>query len=55
MQICGTISELANQMKSNPEPSTQEALAGFVVRVTFHNAENGFCVVGRKRAAIAIW
>jgi hypothetical protein len=26
-------------MKSNPEPSTQEVLAGLVERVTFHNAE----------------
>ena len=25
-------------MKSNPEPSTQEVLAGLVERVTFHNA-----------------
>jgi exodeoxyribonuclease V alpha subunit len=36
-------------MKSNPEPSTQEVLAGLVERVTFHNAENGFCVL-RARA-----
>ena len=35
-------------MKSNPEPSTQEVLAGLVERVTFHNAENGFCVLGAK-------
>jgi hypothetical protein len=26
-------------MKSNPEPSTHEVLAGLVERVTFHNAE----------------
>ena len=31
-------------MKSTPESSTQEVLAGLVERVTFHNAENGFCV-----------
>jgi exodeoxyribonuclease V alpha subunit len=37
-------------MKSNPEPSTQEVLAGLVERVTFHTAENGFCVL-RARAA----
>jgi hypothetical protein len=41
-------SELSNQMKSNPEPSTQEVLAGLVERVTFHNAENGFCVLRAK-------
>jgi exodeoxyribonuclease V alpha subunit len=32
-------------------PPTQEALAGLVERVTFHNAENGFCVLGD----IGIW
>jgi exodeoxyribonuclease V alpha subunit len=42
-------------MKSNLEPLTQEVLAGLVERVTFHNAENGFCVSGRKPAATAIW
>jgi hypothetical protein len=30
------------------EPSTQEVLAGLVERVTFHNAENGFCVLRAK-------
>jgi len=35
-------------MKSQPEPSTQEVLAGLVERVTFHNAENGFCVLRTK-------
>jgi exodeoxyribonuclease V alpha subunit len=35
-------------MKSDPEPSTQEVLAGLVERVTFHNAENGFCVLRAK-------
>ena len=35
-------------MESNPEPSTQEVLAGLVERVTFHNAENGFCVLRAK-------
>ncbi len=35
-------------MKSAPEPSTQEVLAGLVERVTFHNAENGFCVLRAK-------
>jgi exodeoxyribonuclease V alpha subunit len=35
-------------MKSNLEPSTQEVLSGLVERVTFHNAENGFCVFRAK-------
>src|SRR5512139_3018016 len=35
-------------MKSQQEPSTQEVLAGLVERVTFHNAENGFCVLRIK-------
>jgi len=35
-------------MNSNPESSTQEVLAGLVERVTFHNAENGFCVLRAK-------
>jgi exodeoxyribonuclease V alpha subunit len=35
-------------MKSQPEPATQEVLAGLVERVTFHNAENGFCVLRIK-------
>ena len=38
----------AVRMKSNPEPSTQEVLAGLVERVTFHNSENGFCVLRAK-------
>ena len=40
---------LAIRMRSSSEPSTQEVLAGLVERVTFHNAENGFCVL-RARA-----
>src|SRR6187551_2918378 len=35
-------------MKAQPESSTQEVLAGLVERVTFHNAENGFCVLRTK-------
>ena len=35
-------------MKPQPEASTQEVLAGLVERVTFHNAENGFCVLRAK-------
>jgi hypothetical protein len=40
--------DLGGCMKSAPEPSTQEVLAGLVERVTFHNAENGFCVLWVK-------
>src|SRR5271166_5451679 len=35
-------------MKPQPEPSTQEVLAGLVERVTYHNSENGFCVLRAK-------
>ena len=35
-------------MSLRPESSTQEVLAGLVERVTFHNAENGFCVLRAK-------
>ena len=28
----------------SPQPDTGELLAGLVERVTYHNAENGFCV-----------
>jgi hypothetical protein len=30
------------QMGAQPEPYTQEVLAGLVDRVTYHNAEKGF-------------
>ena len=29
----------------NPQPDTGEVLAGLVERATYHNAENGFCVL----------
>ena len=35
-------------MVAQPESSTQEVLAGYVERVTYHNAENGFCVLRAK-------
>ena len=35
-------------MKPQPESSTHEVLAGLVERITFHNAENGFCVLRAK-------
>jgi exodeoxyribonuclease V alpha subunit len=36
------------EMKPQPEPLTQEVLAGLVERVTYHNVENGFCVLRAK-------
>ena len=36
------------QLKLQPGSATQEVLAGLVERVTFHNAENGFCVIRIK-------
>jgi exodeoxyribonuclease V alpha subunit len=41
-------------MKPQPESSTQEVRAGLVERVTYHNAENGFCVLGAKPAGIVM-
>ena len=35
-------------MKPQPEALKQEVLAGLVERVTYHNAENGFCVLRAK-------
>src|SRR6202051_2100022 len=35
-------------MKLQPQPMTQEVLAGPVERVTFHNEESGFCVLRIK-------
>src|SRR5260221_1382552 len=37
------------RMSSQPESATQDTVAGLVERVTYHNAENGFCVL-RARA-----
>ena len=39
---------LAIRMRSSSEPSTREVLAGLDERVTFHNVENGFCVLRAK-------
>jgi exodeoxyribonuclease V alpha subunit len=36
-------------MKFDPKASSQEVLADLVERVTFHNEDNGFCVL-RTRA-----
>src|SRR5881392_145970 len=35
-------------MKIEPKPSDREVLAGLIERVTYHNAENGFCVLRAK-------
>jgi ATP-dependent exoDNAse (exonuclease V) alpha subunit len=35
-------------MRPQPASPTQEVLAGVVERVTFHNSENGFCVLRAK-------
>ena len=35
-------------MKTQPSPSDREVLAGLVERVTYQNAENGFCVIRVK-------
>jgi hypothetical protein len=35
-------------MKHPSENQTQEVLAGLVERVTYHNVENGFCVLRAK-------
>jgi exodeoxyribonuclease V alpha subunit len=34
--------------RHQPEPAAQEVLAGLVERVTFHNSDNGFCVLRAK-------
>ena len=39
---------MISPLKPQPKSSTQEVLAGLVERVTFHNAENGFCVLRIK-------
>jgi exodeoxyribonuclease V alpha subunit len=35
-------------MRPQPGSATQEVLAGLIERVTYHNAENGFCVLRAK-------
>ena len=35
-------------MKADPQPSDREVLAGLVERVTYQNADNGFCVIRVK-------
>ena len=35
-------------MKTEPQQSDREVLAGLVERVTYQNSENGFCVIRVK-------
>jgi hypothetical protein len=42
-------------MMSEPRPSDREVLTGLVERVTYQNAENGFCVIRVKAGAAASW
>ena len=35
-------------MKTQAHPSDREVLAGLVERVTYQNADNGFCVIRVK-------
>src|ERR1035441_2896558 len=44
----GETDDSAIGMKPQAASSSQEALAGLVERVTYHNAENGFCVLRAK-------
>jgi exodeoxyribonuclease V alpha subunit len=46
--VGANVAETIIPMTSQSESSTQEVLAGLVERVTFHNAENGFCVLRAK-------
>jgi exodeoxyribonuclease V alpha subunit len=38
-------------MKLQREPPTDEVLAGLIERVTYHNEDNGFCVLRIKARA----
>ena len=46
--LTAAIADTMAYMKQPAEPSSQEVPAGIVERVTFHNAENGFCVLRIK-------
>ena len=41
-------------MKHPSENQSQEVLAGFVERVTYHNVENGFCVLRAKARGLVM-
>lgn len=42
------IDNTGDEVSPQPKPSAREVLAGLVERVTYHNAENGFCVLRAK-------
>ena len=42
------ITQTPTSTRHQPETLTQEVLAGLVERVTFHNSDNGFCVLRAK-------
>src|ERR1700730_13240719 len=48
LAVSGTRDDVTIRMKSQPQPTTQEVLAGPVERVTFHNDDSGFCVLRIK-------
>ena len=41
-------------MRPQPEPSTQQVLAGLLERITYYNAENGFVFCAPGRAGIVM-
>jgi hypothetical protein len=45
---CGTEDQIATVVLPAGTNAATEALAGLVERVTFHNEENGFCVLRVK-------
>jgi hypothetical protein len=49
-----TGNSVAPTMKHPSENQPQEVLAGLVERITYHNAENGFCVLRAKGAGIVM-
>src|SRR5260370_9036396 len=48
IRLGGLAPTVATQMRPQQEPSTQEVLAGFFERVTFHNNQNGFFLLRAK-------
>ena len=42
------ITQTPNSTRHHPKSLTPEVLAGLVERVTFHNSDNGFCVLRTK-------
>ncbi len=48
MELARATPQSKIEMKPQQEASDQEVLAGLVERVTYHNVENGFCVLRAK-------